>query len=778
MNRNHRNACSRLGDPSPRCLSLSLAALLAAGLNAQTNDPPKEDRAVQAALADGKLGRLVDSAARVFVDRPRAGQVWVAGTGYKAGFDAGGLTFVTTPGRTIPGQRFGARLAGIAIDGHALPLGAAKLSASERSVDLDHGPVVESYRLAQEHVEQTFVFAALPHRGAIEITVDVATAPAVRVDEAPASFDFIDGTGNGVRYGRAVAIDGAGRRLDLDTRCADGRIRIAVPASFVATARLPLVVDPIIGAIVQVSTNAQQEREPDVAYDATNNRWVIVWQRDVSPTDSDVWSVELDANLQIVPGSLTPIDISTDCWERPKVANNRAAARHLVVAQRSVGRASPFAIWGRSLDAGTHAVSPVLAIADATQPGHAAGDKYSPDVGGDPSGDGNSYFTVVWQRETTPLDHDIHAKQVTNEAMPRLRNAAPTVIDDSPAFEFFPTISKSNGNGPRATQRWFIGYVRQRQATDWDIHGSTMTWDGLLPPAPNFLVEGSADNDHNPTVSSPTDDAGGTRFALYAWERGLPGATRIQGIVFDQGLGGAMPAARSPSTDLSLLDGAPLIRSPREPSADSDGVRFAVAYTETYSGSDIDTRISTFHHLVGAGATGAIGVSDPRGILGYSTSAEQAPEISSVHSGGGPALLYCATWDDQRGTSPDAIEAVRYEGRGATAFVRFGSGCNGLSLASSGVPALGAPLNFAVQGRTGLAAVILGFTHPGVTLCGSCTWLVEGIAFADPLAVLVPMDPTFIGVQIAAQGLDVNAGVCGPIQADLRFTEAVMFTIR
>lgn len=49
---------------------------------------------------------------------------------------------------------------------------------------------------------------------------------------------------------------------------------------------------------------------------------------------------------------------------------------------------------------------------------------------------------MVWQRETTAWNHDIHAKQVTNEAIPRLRNPAPTVVDDSLAFEFFPTISK------------------------------------------------------------------------------------------------------------------------------------------------------------------------------------------------------------------------------------------------------------------------------------------------------------------------------------------------
>ena len=777
----HPAVSGRRGPASPAAcrLATSLAVLLAAALHAQASEPPKAERAGQAALADGRLGRLVDTAERVFVDRLRAGQVWVAGTGYKAGFDANGLTFVTTPGSTIPGQRFAARLASIEIGGLPLPLAAAKVTATDRTVDLDHGPIVERYRLTPGHVEQTFVFATLPRRAAIEITVDVTTGPELRVDETAATFAFRDSAGNGVRYGRAVAVDGNGQRLALDTRFTDGRIRILVPAAFVAGAHLPLVVDPIVGPIVEVSTSALRDHDPDVAYDLTNNRYVIVWERDVSPTDSDVWSVELDADMNLIAGSLTPIDITTDCWERPKVANNRATARHLVVAQRSVGRTSPFAIWGRSLDAGTNALSPVLAIADATQPGHAFGDKYSPDVGGDPTAAGASYFAVVWQRETTAWNHDIHAKQVTNEVVPRLRNAAPTVVDASPAFEFFPTISKSNGTGPRATQRWFLGYVRQRTATDWDIHGSALTWDGLLPPlAPNYVVDNSAANDHNPTVSSPTDDVGGARFALYAWERGAPGVTNVQGIVFDQGIAGALPAARCLSTNLTWLDRAPPERSPREPSADSDGIRFAVAYTETYGGADIDTRISTFHYLEGAGPTGAIALSEARGILGYSSSAEQAPEITSVHSGGGPAVRYCATWDDDRLANPDAIEAVRYDGHGLGGLGRFGVGCNGLSLATAGVPALGTRVDISVQGRTGNAAVIVGSRIAGVTLCGSCTWMVDGLALPDPLALIVPRDPVFVGVQLAAQGVDVNAGVCAFIPADLRFTEGVMITIR
>lgn len=99
-------------------------------------------------------------------------------------------------------------------------------------------------------------------------------------------------------------------------------------------------------------------------------------------------------------------------------------------------------------------------------------------------------------------------------------------------------------------------------------------------------------------------------------------------------------------------------------------------------------------------------------------------------------------------------------------------------MTTAGVPALGTQIDLRVQGRTGNAAVILGARVPDVVLCGSCTWRVDGLALPDPLVLMVPRDPVFLGAQIAAQGVDVNAGVCSFVPADLRFTEGVTITIR
>lgn len=759
-------------------LACCLAALPAVG-RSQAVPKPGDPLAVPA----GRLAAALAVAGRVWFDRQPDGSLWVAGSTYKARFDRqGGMRFVTVHDVTAPEHTLDLRLHGVALGGEPLTLAEPTVTVGETAVDIDHGRLLERYLLAPTHVEQTFRFTTLPRRERLDLYVEVAAGAGLAFAADDVALSFADAEGRGISVGRAVAIDGAGRRRPLPTTMTDGRLHIEVPAQFVAEATLPLTIDPVVRGIVTVSAAAQRDHDPDVAYDASTGRYVVVWERDVSATDSDVWSAELDDDLQLVAGSVAPIDISTDCWERPKVANDSATDRFLVVAQRSLRRSSPFAIWGRTRTAGTLAVSAPLAIADASQAGHAPGDKYSPDVGGDPSGEVGTYFAVVWQRETTASNHDIHAKQVTSEATPRLRNAAPTVVDDSPAFEFFPTISKSNGGRPQATQRWFLGWVRQKTAVDWDVHGSVMTWDGRLPQPPlprTFVVDDSDANDHEPTVSSPTDEVGGERFALYAWQRGPGGGpTHLQGIVFDQGVGDAMPAPRSPAVNLNLLDGAPVVRSPRTPSADCDGVRFAVAYAEDFSAVDVDTRISTFHYLYGVAGSGALGSSEARATLGYSTSREQHPEITAVRSGGGGALRSCVVWDDDRGGGADAIEAALYEGYQPGGFAWFGTGCSGLGLAATGTPALGGRVTVSVQGRTGNTAQLWGARTTPLTLCNGCTWLVDGLALPDPVALAIPADMALFGGAIDVQGVDVNPGSCAFVPVDLRLTRGLEITIR
>src|SRR5690606_37200942 len=76
-----------------------------------------------------------------------------------------------------------------------------------------------------------------------------------------------------VSYGRAMAIDAKGRRQDAPTILVDGTIVIRVPAEFVASASLPLVVDPIVGSLSIVASD-QDVHSADAAWDASQNVWL------------------------------------------------------------------------------------------------------------------------------------------------------------------------------------------------------------------------------------------------------------------------------------------------------------------------------------------------------------------------------------------------------------------------------------------------------------------------------------------------------------------------
>jgi hypothetical protein len=85
---------------------------------------------------------------------------------------------------------------------------------------------------------------------------------------------------------------------------------------------------------------------------------------------------------------------------------------------------------------------------------------------------------VVWEHVYSPTDHDIYMKQI--DPAGNLRSLVATVLDGSFSNESAPQISKSDGPGFAADQRWVVAYQRTYTPSDEDIRGSLITWDGQL----------------------------------------------------------------------------------------------------------------------------------------------------------------------------------------------------------------------------------------------------------------------------------------------------------
>jgi hypothetical protein len=94
---------------------------------------------------------------------------------------------------------------------------------------------------------------------------------------------------------------------------------LRLPAAFVDSASYPLVLDPLVGASFGVSTSGNDETNPDAAFDATNDAYLVVWQRTFSATDSDIRGQRVSSAGALV-GSTIFLG-STGVAQNPQVAN-------------------------------------------------------------------------------------------------------------------------------------------------------------------------------------------------------------------------------------------------------------------------------------------------------------------------------------------------------------------------------------------------------------------------------------------------------------------------
>lgn len=716
------------------------------------------------------------AADRVLLDEVD-GELWAMGRSYKARFSTTGAEYHPAFGPAAP-RNFPLRLGvpRVTSDGEPLDARVAAPRQDAMRVEFDRGDFRERFDLRPAGIEQSFEFARLPSRGELVVAIPFASELEPAPDGGGIRFA---GDHGAVTYGQAVAIGALGRRLLLPTTADNGEIRIVVPSAFLASARLPLIVDPLIGTESTVQTSARAVRSPDIAYDHSTGEYLAVWQSSYSSTDQDVFAQRLDSSLQNV-GSVLAIDFTSACWTAPRVANNGLADRFLVVAGVSDNCSSPFWISGRTVDAGTGALGTEFDIAKAGLAGHDPGDKINPDVGGDPHPAGPTYFTVVWERAYTVSDHDIHMKQVTSNGA--LFSPTPTRIDNSPHNETNPTISKSNGTGSSLTQRWGVAYQRTYpNGIDEDIHGALVTWGGQLVPvggSANFQIDGSTWDDRNPTISTPTDPGTGQRVMMVAYESApIGGESDIYARIMD--IDGGMHTGVHNLTlqEAGGNQNATFRPWPQTgPSVDSDGCRFALAYEELHSGVgvDHDTLVSLFAYDPDAGA---IVLQSGRALAGGNTSTERGVAITATNGSGGDPLRYALAWYDERGTADDAIEAQLFDGYAAGGMSTRPTGCGGLTLSSTGVPAVGASMTFG-NSATGLGGFLFGLPASVLaTYCPGCELGVTGSTLIGPtMSIDLPCSPVYVGLTISVQAFEFAA--TGPCLGRVRLSDTLDMDLR
>jgi hypothetical protein len=630
-------------------------------------------------------------------------------------------------------------------------------------VHLRRGAVVETLELRLHEIEQTFTFSDLPHRGELVL--------GIHLDTELVGQQFGDGlrftsAWMDVGYSGAVAIDADGNRIAAPTRLVDGRIEIRVPAEFLATASLPLVIDPLISSGIAV-TGPNDVGNPDLVFAPGSNEWHVVYQRSAGAGNWDCYVRRMDANFAPL-GTPIPIDITSSSWTRPRIAHLQGSSVSMVVCQLQSGT-NPVKVSGRIINnAGTLTTSQFDIAALAR-------DSLVPDIGGDPyPGIGAGYFTVVWEYAYATTDHDIYARQVTNAGV--LRGTGPIFVQTNTSYQSNPTISKSDGAGNYLTQRHAIVYQQQAPALDWDVYGAFLSWDGLFLPVGglnNFPIDTSIASNVLPSVSSPTLPlASGERHFLCVYESVWSNSGDIEMTAFTSG---GTVLARDNLVD---IEGA-LLRlgwPQRFPSVDCDGTRFAVGYHENYNNSatDLDARITTVS--VGSGELFAMD-STAAGLTG---SPEFAVQIASRQSSSGNQDAGYASVNDRDTGSTFVIEGDRYDSNPTgLAFVRPTACGGGVSITSSGDPLPGNTVTLNLTSTAPIAGFVIGSessqTLPGCSCVVGVTSFVSLIGSILP--IVVPADANFIGARLSIQGWMLGS-LGSSCLADIHLSDTIDILVR
>jgi hypothetical protein len=713
----------------------------------------------------------------VLFDRPTAdGPLWAMGHDWKASFDGSGFDYIPYFGSQAP-RNFPLRveLAGAQVGGEPLALPAGRPERQGSAVRTGRGALTEVVELGVRQVEQSFVFESLPNRGAV--AVDVRLDGEFASATVPGGLRFANAHGH-VDYTKAVAVDAAGRRLPLPIAWNGTAARIEIPADFVAAAKLPLVLDPVLATTASFAGStaaAQAQSKPDVAsIQSVGGRSLVVWLRQFSAGDQDCYARMTDLNLVPVGSSFT-LDFTSLDWLAPAVAGSAVAANFLVVSEIRTGTLNY--IGGRTVST-VNTNGPVGSLFDIERSGVVglAGNNFRPDVGADPFA-GTAYYCVVFEKNVAANNNDIYCKLVQTNGT--LLTTNPVALDTGSNNQANPTIGKSNGFAS-----WMVAWQSQYPFSpfDYEIFGAVVRWDGVVT-SPAFGLATTVLDETNPSASSPLT-VGGTDLLAVAWEE-----ANFAGQQRDIALRTVTTATGAAGNyfGLSVSENLPLAGLDQSaPDIDSDGLRLVVAYAHgnQFSPFDTDTLVSTVAVLPG----GTYRLDDTRAGLGTSANHfERSPSVCAVNSGGGTSSTRYAIVNsiDFMGsfgnvTSTD-IQAYLYDGVSTGAYFTTGTGAcgtSGLTMTASGTSAIGQTATFTVNTTqpAGLAFGTPGTVWLSPLLGCNCFLQVDNATFASsPLSLAIPLNLSLVGLPLAAQGFGFTGTAClGAID----LTNGITMTLR
>jgi hypothetical protein len=263
------------------------------------------------------------------------GTLTAIGDHYKATFAAGELEFTPLLGRAAPRNLPFALQVTHAGRSELAAVGPATTHHAELVATFARRELTERLEVRPEGIKQSFVFDQLPPgHGDLVVRCRLRTELRPEATSSDGGLRFLHATAGGVSVGAVLGIDANGHTATGSLRCDGEQLDFVLPAAFVQQARLPLVVDPLLAAVV-VTAATLADSTPDVApLPAPTNAYLVVWQRAVSATDSDVRAQRVSFTGTLL-GGLIMLETSNVSTADVSVAASPVANSWLVVCEQA-----------------------------------------------------------------------------------------------------------------------------------------------------------------------------------------------------------------------------------------------------------------------------------------------------------------------------------------------------------------------------------------------------------------------------------------------------------
>ena len=751
------------------CTAVLSLALLAPGLLA-VQDPLPTEKTLP------KTQGLRDSVEF----RQQGPDLLAAGWDYAARFDAAGMQFVPALGATVPvEQRL--RLRPVAVlRGESVVLDATvqhvtPTAAPNRLVQYQRSAgMTEQFEATPRGVQLSWRFDAQPAgSGDLVVRYRVETNLGAEAVQTESPIRFRHAGVGGVDIGAVTGIDATGKSVAGRIQLAGDVLELALPESFVASAAYPLLLDPLVGSQFAAQTGTFNDSAPDVAYDLTNDLYLVAFRRVFSATSMAVRAQRIAADGTLVGGFLTIA--SGVQLQNPSVANVRASATFLVAWAQAPSVWEPHDIFCTAVGAATGTLS---------LPGVVAGDPLVDEAEPDVSGDGEAGTTAMVAY--TARNNGIRIAAVSQPAAsPTVPTVLITTVATAATGASAPALSKSPSGSAVRVLVWRnvipgTTSLRARAVTA----GATLLGTELVV-AQTAVFGGISLGD----PGAGDVDGDGTRF-LVAYEYEEFGSSTGSRDIYCRGLtwngtdlarvGTSATAVGQTTTDQY------------DPAVAWCRYKFLVTFADQFLNltNNYDVRAVE----VDASCTNC---GTPMLLSGLNTTllrnTEIQPAVASTASGGATtdlALLVFSEFDDAP-PFESSLVAQRYKALGAGgAVTTVGSGCGtAMVIESNGQPFAAGNTDFAINLRNAPAGslpfLLLGFPG-GETVCGTCVYtnpVSATFVFPTGGTISYPYNlpcttAAFVGITVQAQWavLSTPQSPC-PLVTGMSFTPRLNLTL-